>query len=204
MEVNNTFFTSEKAKRDALLVKDALENGNQRAYSELLKYYRDPLYYTLLRMMKNPYDAEDLTIEAFGKAFKNLEKYTTEYAFSTWLFKIAINNCIDYMRKKNSAPQCVDEDFVVFENSGDKREIFSTQHSQEERYMEKERIKMMHLAVEQLRPKYRTLIELRYFQELSYEEISKELNISMNNVKIQLFRAKYMLSTIMEKVKYAI
>jgi len=107
------------------------------------------------------------------------------------------------MRRKNNSPQCVDEDFVVFENNCDKRDIYA-QFSQEEHYMEKERVRMMHLAVNQLRPKYKTLIELRYFQELSYEEISKELNISMNNVKIQLFRAKYMLSSIMEKVKYAI
>lgn len=203
MEINKTLFTTEKAKRDALLIKDALENGNQRAYSELLRYYRDPLYFTLLKMMKNPSDAEDLTIEAFGKAFKNLEKYSPDFAFSTWLFRIAVNNCIDYMRRKNNSPQCVDEDFVVFENNCDKRDIYA-QFSQEDHYMEKERVRMMHLAVNQLRPKYKTLIELRYFQELSYEEISKELNISMNNVKIQLFRAKYMLSSIMEKVKYAI
>ena len=111
MEITNC--TTDKAKRDALLVKDALENGSQKAYSDLMRYYRDPLYFTLLKMMKNPYDAEDLTIEAFGKAFKNLEKYTTDYAFSTWLFKIAINNCIDYMRRKNTSPQCVDESHAV-------------------------------------------------------------------------------------------
>ena len=70
--------------------------------------------------------------------------------------------------------------------------------------MRKERAQVMHWAVDQLRPKYRTLIELRYFQELSYEEIAQTLNISMSNVKIQLFRARYMLSAIMEKVKYAI
>lgn len=198
MDLKNS--TSEKAKRDAQLVKDALENGSQKAYSDLMSYYRDPLYYTLLKMMKNPYDAEDLTIEAFGKAFKNLEKYTTDYAFSTWLFKIAINNCIDYMRRKNTSPQCVDEDFGVFENTSESDSV----QSQEESYMMKERARVMHWAVEQLRPKYRTLIELRYFQELSYEEISKELNISMNNVKIQLFRAKYMLSAIMDKMKNAI
>lgn len=198
MDLKNS--TSEKAKRDAQLVKDALENGSQKAYSDLMSYYRDPLYYTLLKMMKNPYDAEDLTIEAFGKAFKNLEKYTTDYAFSTWLFKIAINNCIDYMRRKNTSPQCVDEDFCVFENTSESDSV----QSQEENYMMKERARVMHWAVEQLRPKYRTLIELRYFQELSYEEISKELNISMNNVKIQLFRAKYMLSAIMDKMKNAI
>lgn len=203
MEVKNSI--SEKAERDALLVKDALENGSQKAYSELLRYYRDPLYFTLLKMMKNPSDAEDLTIEAFGKAFRNLDKYTTDYAFSTWLFRIAINNCIDYMRRKNTSPQCVDEDFINIENAvGHGAAGFSSEFSQEESYMKKERIRVMHWAVEQLRPKYRTLIELRYFQELSYEEIAQELNISMNNVKIQLFRAKYMLSGIMEKMKHAI
>lgn len=202
MELTNC--TTDKAQRDALLVKDALENGSQKAYSDLMRYYRDPLYFTLLKMMKNPYDAEDLTIEAFGKAFKNLEKYTTEYAFSTWLFKIAINNCIDYMRRKNTSPQCVDEDFCVFENNCEHDATGSRIMSQEENIIQKERAQMMHWAVEQLRPKYRTLIELRYFQELSYEEISQELNISMSNVKIQLFRAKYMLSAIMEKMRYAI
>ncbi len=195
--------TTDKAKRDLLLVRAALDDGSQQAYSDLMRFYRDPLYFTMLKMTKNPYDAEDLTIEAFGKAFKNLEKYTSDFAFSTWLFKIAINNCIDYMRRKNAAPQCVDEDFVVFENTCDS-DNSGHSLSQEENYMRKERAQMMHWAVDQLRPKYRTLIELRYFQELSYEEIAQTLNISMNNVKIQLFRAKYMLSAIMEKVKYAI
>ena len=202
MEIKAANSTTDKAKRDALLVSSALQ-GSQQAYTDLLRLYRDPLYFTMLKMTKNPYDAEDLTIEAFGKAFKNLEKYTTDYAFSTWLFKIAINNCIDYMRRKNTSPQCVDEDFVVFENACESNEA-GPPMTQEENYMRKERARMMHWAVDQLRPKYRTLIELRYFQELSYEEIAQTLNISMNNVKIQLFRAKYMLSAIMEKVKYAI
>ena len=202
MEIKTPNSTTDKAKRDALLVTAALE-GSQQAYADLMRYYRDPLYFTMLKMTRNPYDAEDLTIEAFGKAFKNLEKYTTDYAFSTWLFKIAINNCIDYMRHQNTSPQCVDEDFVVFENACESSEV-GPPMTQEESYMRKERAKVMHWAVDQLRPKYRTLIELRYFQELSYEEIAQTLNISMSNVKIQLFRARYMLSAIMEKVKYAI
>ena len=202
-EVKALLKADRKAELLALVEADkALEEeaGSIDEVGRLMRYYRDPLYFTLLKMMKNPYDAEDLTIEAFGKAFKNLEKYTTDYAFSTWLFKIAINNCIDYMRRKNTSPQCVDEDFCLFENSCEGTPM----QSQEETVMQKERAEMMRWAVAQLRPKYRTLIELRYFQELSYEEISQELNISMNNVKIQLFRAKYMLGAIMEKMKYAI
>ena len=98
MEVNPKL--TEKGQRDYKLIRLALDNGDQHAYAELMNNYRDSLYFTMLRMTGDPHDADDLTIEAFGKAFKNLFQYTSEYAFSTWLFKIATNNCIDFMRKK--------------------------------------------------------------------------------------------------------
>lgn len=195
---------TDKAKRDYLLLRDALDNGNQKAYAQLMSYYRDPIYYLLLKMIKNPYDAEDLTIEAFGKAFRNLDRYTVDYAFSTWLFRIAVNNCIDFLRKKNCTPSCIDQDICACENSMQELNNPYEQSTPEDTFIEKQRITMMRWAVEQLRPKYRTLIELRYFEELSYEEISKELNISMSNVKIQLFRAKDMLSAIMGNMKHSI
>src|SRR5512133_3346966 len=88
-----------KAQRDCELVKAALDRGEQSAYAELMKNYRDTLYFMMLKMTNNPEDADDLTIEAFGKAFKNLKQYTPDYAFSTWLFRIASNNCIDFLRK---------------------------------------------------------------------------------------------------------
>lgn len=194
--------STEKVMRDMALVKKALD-GDQKAYAELMGYYREPLYYMLLKMCNNPYDAEDLTIEAFGKAFRYLDKYSETYAFSTWLFKIAANNCVDFLRKKNKSPQCVDgdiQDFAAnFGGHPDRDQVLP-----EESIMEKQRVKMMHWAVSQLRPKYRTLVELRYFEEYSYEEIAQELNISLNNVKIQLFRAKDMLAAIMKNVKNTI
>jgi RNA polymerase sigma-70 factor (ECF subfamily) len=91
---------SEKALHDYNLVRDAIENKSQRAYAELMDRYRDSIYFMLLKMVNNKDDAEDLTIEAFGKAFKKLHQYTPNYAFSTWLFKIASNNCIDFIRKR--------------------------------------------------------------------------------------------------------
>lgn len=97
MEVANNL--SEKAQRDFLLVQRAIQ-GEQKAYTELLDRYKDAIYFMLLKMVNNASDAEDLTIEAFGKAFKNLEQYTPNFAFSTWLFKIATNNCIDFIRKR--------------------------------------------------------------------------------------------------------
>jgi len=98
MEVNPNL--TDKALRDYQLVLAAINQGAQRAYATLMNNYRDSLYFMLLKMTNNANDADDLTIEAFGKAFKKLEQYTPEYAFSTWLFKIASNNCIDFMRKK--------------------------------------------------------------------------------------------------------
>ncbi|HMY14670.1 MAG TPA: sigma-70 family RNA polymerase sigma factor, partial [Bacteroidia bacterium] len=91
---------SDKAVVDYQLVRDAVDNGNQKAYAELMSRYKDSIYFMLLKMVNNRDDADDLTIEAFGKAFKNIHQYTPDYAFSTWLFKIATNNCIDYIRKK--------------------------------------------------------------------------------------------------------
>src|SRR6187402_1457925 len=96
---------SAKAVYDYNLVRRAVEGADQKAYAELMSRYRDSVYFMLLKMVNNKDDAEDLTIEAFGKAFKRLEQYTPTYAFSTWLFKIASNNAIDFLRnkKKNSA-----------------------------------------------------------------------------------------------------
>src|SRR4030043_1190017 len=105
MEVNTNL--SEKAQRDYLLVQKA-NNGDQKAYAELMERYRDAIYYMLLKMVNNASDAEDLTIEAFGKAFKNIQQYTPNYAFSTWLFKIATNNCIDFIRKKKASHVSLD------------------------------------------------------------------------------------------------
>jgi len=195
--------TTEKSKRDYLLLREALDHGNQQAYAELLRLYRNPIYFMLLKMMNNPNDAEDLTMEAFGKAFKNLDQYSPEFAFSTWLFKIAANNCIDFMRKKNTLPNCVDQDLFNLEfNLNDVNG--GMPDTPEERIIEKQKIIMLRNAVDQLRPKYKQLIDLRYFKELSYEEISQELGISMNNVKIQLFRAKEMLAGIMQNSRWAI
>ena len=98
MEVNQEM--TKKSQRDCLLIREALENNNQQAYAELMEYYREAIYLMMLKMVNYPYDAEDLTIEAFGKAFRNLSQYTDSNAFSTWLFKIASNNCIDFLRKK--------------------------------------------------------------------------------------------------------
>ncbi len=189
---------SEKAQHDLLLVMQARDEGNQKAYAELMNGYRDSLYFMLLKMTNDPYDAEDLTIEAFGKAFKNLSNYSPEYAFSTWLFKIATNNCIDFIRAKKKNTVSLD---VAFGNNHPSdfiaKEVASETDDPEACFIEKQKSVMMRKMVEQLKPNYRRLVELRYFQELSYEEIALELNIPLGTVKAQLFRARDLMCKLM-------
>src|SRR6187402_2674993 len=91
---------SDKAKKDFLLVEKAKSSGDEKAFAELMSRYKKPVYHMILKMVRNVDDAEDLTIEAFAKAFKNIRKFNPEFTFSTWLFRIATNNCIDFIRKK--------------------------------------------------------------------------------------------------------
>ncbi len=180
---------TEKAKRDLELVREALQPGNQKAYAELMNIYRDTIFYMLLKMTGNYEDAEDLTIETFGKAFINIHQYNGSYAFSTWLFKIASNNCIDFMRKKkkNVLNQEANEDL---EEHDDKFNFVIDLVNPEEKFIKSQKAEVVRQVVETLKPRYRRLIMLRYFDELSYEEISTELDLPLGTVKAQLFRAR--------------
>ncbi|MBC35222.1 MAG: RNA polymerase subunit sigma-24 [Bacteroidetes bacterium] len=192
---------TEKGVRDYQLVKLAIETGDQKAYAELMDHYRDSLYFMLLKMTNNPHDADDLTIEAFGKAFKKLHQYTPDYAFSTWLFRIASNNCIDFIRKKKkSALSNSDVTSDANLNTTIVESLPSSGLDPEEKIIKKQKIKMMRAVVEKLKPHYKTLIELRYFKEYSYEEISKELDIPLGTVKAQLFRAREFLSNVIKNM----
>jgi RNA polymerase sigma-70 factor (ECF subfamily) len=196
MEV--TSHLTDKALRDYKLVQLAVQQGDQKAYAELMNNYKDSIYFMLLKMTNNSDDADDLTIEAFGKAFKKLHQYTPDYAFSTWLFKIASNNCIDYIRKKKKMTFSIDK---TFENEGGTEmahNIPAQVPDPEEHFINKQKIQLMREIVEKLKPRYRTLIEMRYFKELSYEEISDEMKLPLGTVKAQLFRAREFLYNILK------
>lgn len=189
---------SEKAVKDYSLVRDAVEHGDQKAYAELMSRYKDSIYFMLLKMVNNRDDADDLTIEAFGKAFRNLKQYTPDYAFSTWLFKIATNNCIDFIRKKRKMTLSLDRGFDTEDGGEMTLEVKSNTPDPEEHMMKKQNVILMRDVVERLKPRYRRLVELRYFQERSYEEISDELKLPLGTVKAQLFRAREFLYQIMK------
>ncbi|MBL56650.1 MAG: RNA polymerase subunit sigma-24 [Flavobacteriales bacterium] len=192
---------SEKALYDYNLVRNAIENKSQKAYAELMDRYRDSIYFMLLKMVNNKDDAEDLTIEAFGKAFKKLHQYTPNYAFSTWLFKIASNNCIDFIRKKKKNTFSINKTLKNDEGSELEIDLKSDALDPEQTYMREQKIQIMHDVVRKLKPRYRTLVELRYFKEYSYEEIADHLDIPLGTVKAQLFRAREFLYNIMKNTQ---
>lgn len=194
MEVSNCI--SEKAQNDLILVEQA-KLGNEKAFSSLLNRYRDSIYFMILKMVNNPSDAEDLTIEAFGKAFRFIDSFTPEFAFSTWLFRIATNNCIDFIRKKQLSPSPIDQIQEDIDNMT--VNIQSDLPDPEERLINDQKIAVLREIVSQLKPRYRRLIELRYFKEYSYEEIAKEMKLPIGTVKAQLFRAKSLLFNIFAK-----
>ena len=189
---------STKAVYDYNLIRAALENGDQKAYAELMGRYRDSVYFMLLKMVNNRDDADDLTIEAFGKAFKRLNQYTPTYAFSTWLFKIASNNCIDFIRRKKMVTLSIDRTFENEEGGEMSMDIKAASLNPEEDMVKKQKVQLMHEVVDKLKPRYRVLVELRYFDELSYEEIAEKLELPLGTVKAQLFRAREFLANILK------
>ncbi|PLW93743.1 MAG: RNA polymerase subunit sigma-24 [Marinilabiliales bacterium] len=197
MEIGANF--TEKAKRDYELVERARNDSDQKAFTELMKNYKDAIYFLMLKMTNDPHDAEDLTIEAFGKAFKNIHQYTPDFAFSTWLFKIASNNCIDFIRKKRLHVTSLNDTIDEENDSELSQNIPCERPDPEEIIMKKQKNHLMHEVVDKLKPHYKKLVELRYFKEYSYEEIATELNLPLGTVKAQLFRARDLLYHILKE-----
>ncbi len=194
---------SDKAKIDLRLV-EAAKGGSQAAFGELMERYRESVYFTMFKMVKNADDADDLTIEAFGKAFHRIEQYSPSFAFSTWLFKIASNNCIDFLRKKRVKVTSLDTGYIKGDGEVVYFEVESHTQNPEEVIIHGQKVKLMRDLVTKLKPRYRELVELRYFEELSYEEIADTLDLPLGTVKAQLFRAREFLSNLIDKTKHTI
>ncbi len=195
MEVEPTL--TAKGIRDYQLIKAAIEGEDQHAYAELMGLYWDTIYFMLLKMSGNREDAEDLTIETFVKAFGNLSQYTSDYAFSTWLFRIATNHCIDFIRKrkKNVLNKDGNEDL----GNPDKLENLQDQSgSPDKSLIRGQKVAVVRQVVDRLKPRYQKLVRLRYFDEKSYDEIAVELNLPLGTVKAQLFRARDLLYKILD------
>lgn len=193
---------SEKALVDYKIVKRAIA-GDEKAYGELFKRYKDSVYFMILKMVNNRADAEDLTFEAFEKAFGSLNFYSPQFAFSTWLFKIASNNTIDFIRKKRAKLVSLEYDDINQDERGYIYSIPADVLTPEEEIVRMQRASFLRKQVAMLKERYRRLIELRYFDEYSYDEIADVLGIPLGTVKAQLFRARELLQTALSHTEMA-
>lgn len=179
-------------REDHELIARAL-GGDESAYARLRDKYWRPLHAMLSRMIRSKHDAEDLTQEAFIKAFASLHNFNTDYAFSTWLYKIASNNCIDYLRKRRlhtvsiDAPVRLRDDQVQMELPDRGAPLPDTPITAGERTA------ILQEAIRNLPDKYRIVIELRHTHEMEYADIAKQLDLPLGTVKAHLFRARALL-----------
>lgn len=179
-------------------IKEAIakaKENNQKAFHFLLDEYWDYVYGFQLKRIENENDAEDVTIQTFSKAFDKIDKYNDKYTFKTWLITISKNIHIDLIRKEKSSIQS-----KITNNEDDKiYRIADDSPSAEDKLITEQNLAKLLRDIKKLKPHYQEVINLRYFQELSYVEISNQLNEPMNNVKVKLLRAKKLLAAIIKK-----
>jgi RNA polymerase sigma factor (sigma-70 family) len=180
---------SDKAMEDFRLIDMAVE-GDDAAYAKLLQRYKRPVYHMVLKMVRNIDDAEDLTIESFAKAFKSLHRFKKDFTFSTWLFRIATNNTIDFIRKKKLNTLSIENTFTDDDGQSVSIDVEDENLDPQEETIKAQKAEIMQLFVDKLPSKYQKLVRLRYFHELSYEEIAEELDAPLGTVKAQLHRAR--------------
>lgn len=176
---------------DSRLIKAALKGG-QASYRILMKKYHDQVYHLLYRMVHDKDEVEDLTQEAFIKAFQSLHYFNEEFAFSTWLYKIATNNCIDYIRKKKLATFSIDKP-ITSKDGEYSYEIPDSSYEPDKTLIARQRSKILEEAINALPEKYRTVILMRHTEDMDYQEIADALNLPLGTVKAHIFRAREIL-----------
>ncbi len=169
------------------------KSGDSKAYDLLLQKYKNSVYNLVYRMVRDIQEAEDLTQEAFIKAFNSLKQFNEEYAFSTWLYKIATNNCIDYFRKRKLQTYSLDKP-IQYKDSEIQQDIPDPELNPEKSVLATERSRIIREAIKTLPEKYYTAIVLRHTEEKSYEEIAEILGLPIGTVKARIFRAREMLN----------
>lgn len=176
----------------AAFIEDA-KQGNQVAFTALLDVYWSEVYHFILKRTENETDAEDISIETFAKAFDKLDTYKTDFAFNTWLLTIAKNVHIDLIRKRKlqNTIHLNDDETYLLANLADEDTL-------EDQLIYEQNLATLKLCIKQLKPHYQQIIQLRYFQERSYNEIAEIINEPLNNVKIKLLRAKKLLAELIK------
>lgn len=193
---------SNSKSEDELKLIERAKAGEARAFDRLTQRYRKSVYYLIFRMVRNAEDAEDLTQDTFVKSHGSITKFDPKFAFSTWLFRIATNNCIDFLRKRRMQMLSINETLNQDEGGGLYLQLVDPELIPYEELQKQQRHRYLMLAIEQLPERYQKLVHMRYFLELSYDEIAEQLSLPLGTVKAQLHRSRELLNqTLSEVVK---
>lgn len=171
------------------------KTGDQVAFTFLLDFFWNEVYGFMLKRTENETDTDDITIETFAKAFDKITTYNPEFGFNTWLITIAKNVHIDMLRKKKSSL------FIDISDSDDEHafNVVDETPSIEDEIITEQNLSQLLNYIKRLKPAYQEVIQLRYFQEMSYQDMAETLEEPLNNIKIKLLRAKKLLAEIITK-----
>ncbi len=178
-------------------VKDAIKKAkenDQIAFNFLLDTFWNDVYGFQLKRTANENDAEDITIQTFSKAFDKINTYKENFKFKTWLITISKNIHIDLVRKQKKSIRNTSKD-----NEDHYFDIIDDSPTPEYKIITEQNLAQLLRDIKKLKPHYQEVINLRFFQELSYKEISEELNEPITNIKVKLLRAKKLLAAIITK-----
>lgn len=177
-------------KKEIELLIEQAKKGEQKAFNDLLNLYWKDVYNFQMSKCHNEDEAEDITIKAFAKAFDKIESYDNNYQFNTWLFTIAGNLYIDHLRKKKTETVSINKSHLEIHR------IVDEDPSPSDKLIQEQNLAQLKGYILQLKPHYQKVINLRYFQELSYKEMAAQLDEPVNNIKVKLLRAKKLLAEI--------
>ncbi len=192
---------AESKREDIQLVEQALK-GNQAAYDRLIKKYKSTISFVLLRIIQDKNEVEDIVQEVFINTFRSLNTYKKQYSFFSWIYKIAMNKGIDYLRKKKLQTFSIDKP-INTKNGELQFELPDSTYEPDKQIISSERAAIVQWAIDQLPPKYKRVIIMRHQEEKDYAEIAKELKLPVGTVKVHIFRARELLNKYLKnKIRY--
>ena len=186
-------------EQDDRLIADALQ-GDQKAYEALLARHNKAIFHVVMKIVRNREEAQDLVQETFMKAFNALASYRSEYRFSTWLYKIAANCAIDFVRKKRIEALSLDKPIETRDGRVE-FEVPDSSWDPEQDLVRKQKLKSIEEAIDSLPDKYREVIIFRHQDDKPYEEIADILKVPVGTVKARIFRARELLKKKLKPIR---
>lgn len=164
-------------------------NGDRRAFAELVDLYKDKIYHLAYRMLGNKQEAEDIVQETFLRLYSNLHRYDDTQKFSTWIFRIGTNLCIDRLRKRKLT-YSLDAEVTDGEGNDYYAMMSSDEYTPEKQVIVSETQRHIRKVIDNMPDKYKSIIVLRYLQDLSLQEISDVLGLPITTIKTRLHRGR--------------